>query len=140
MQTHNQNILAEWQSAEATHETPGVGRGIVYFYGAIAFLVGMLHNFVVSMVGMMPVGELLLAMILAHAALWVALTGRLPAPIPSPRLLGFLVACQLVAFASYIFADLWRESSSVDMLRGWLRMVFILIDIGGNRASFWSRR
>jgi hypothetical protein len=36
---------------------------------------------------------------------------------------------QLVAIGAYVLSDLWRESAPVDMIRGWLRMVFVLIDM-----------
>jgi len=126
----------EAPAAGGLRDTPRVGFGIVVFYALAAFLVGLVRSWGIPLVGLMPVGELILAGVLGHAVLWVAITRRLPAPLPSPRVLGVLVACQMVSFASYIVADFWRDSAPVDMLRGWLRMVFILIDIGGLALLF----
>ena len=52
----------------------------------------------------------------------------LPAPLPSPRILAFILLCQCVALGSYIVSDLWRQSLPSDMARGWLRMIFLLVD------------
>ena len=38
------------------------------------------------------------------------------------------IIAQLVAFSSYIVSDLWQQSSTFDMLRGWVRMMFLLLD------------
>ena len=91
----------------------------------------------------MPVSELLLALVVAHALVWLALARRMPAPIASPGLLGFVLACQFVALGSYIVSDLWWQSTPFDMIRGWLRMIFLLLDMaafallfGGDSRSF----
>jgi hypothetical protein len=67
----------------------------------------------------------------------------MPAPIPSPRSFAFVVACQCVALAGYIASDLWWQSTLFDMIRGWLRMMFLLLDMaafsllfGGEPRSF----
>ena len=91
----------------------------------------------------MPVSELLLALVLAHAVVWLALARTTPAPIASPRLFGFVLACQFVGLASYIVSDLWWQSTPDDMIRGWLRMIFLFLDMaafallfGGDSRSF----
>ena len=110
---------------------PGVGRTLVLAYCLAAFLIGLVRSWTIQLVGAMPVGELILLAVVGHAILWVALTSRLPAPLPAPRLLAIFALCQGLALVSYIVTDLWRESAPVDMIRGWLRMVFVLIDLGG---------
>ena len=84
------------------------------FYLPIAFLFGSFYSVTIPFVGNILVGELLLLIVLLHAALALASTRVLPAPLPSPRILTFLVIGQLVAFSSYIVSDLWLESVPLD--------------------------
>jgi O-Antigen ligase len=93
--------------------------------------------------GRILVSELLLSLVLVHALVWIALARALPAPMASPRLFGVVLACQCVAFASYIISDLWWQSTPFDTIRGWLRMIFLLVDMaafsllfGGEPRSF----
>jgi hypothetical protein len=65
---------------------------------------------------------------LVHFVVTFALTRVLPASIPSPRTLILLLICQLLALLSYIVSDLWHQSLPIDMIRGWLRMIFLLVD------------
>ena len=120
-----------------------ISRNTLRFYLVIAFLSGALQGVTIQFVGRMPVSELLLALVLAHAVAWLALARTMPAPIASPRLFGFVLACQFVALASYIVADVWWQSTPFDMIRGWLRMIFLLLDMaafallfGGDSRSF----
>lgn len=136
MSAAEQDFPSAPDGSPSVDPAPGVAPGIALSYGLIAFLVGLVRSWTIPLIGMMPVGELLLAFVLGTAVVWIAITRRLPAPLPAPRVLAFLVACQGISFASYIIADLWMGSSPVDMLRGWLRMVFILIDIGGLALLF----
>jgi len=115
---------------------PTSGKTLAFFYCLAAFSIGLIRTTTISLVGAMPIGELILLVVVGHALLWLALTRRSPAPLPSPRLLALFIFCQLVAFGSYIVTDLWRESIPVDMIRGWLRMIFVLIDIGGLALIF----
>ena len=126
---------------------PGSGvctsRNTLRFYLVIAFFTGALQSVTIAFGGNILVSELLLALVLAHAAIWLALTRATPAPIPSPRSFAFVVACQCVAFASYIASDLWWRSTPFDLIRGWLRMMFLLLDMaafsllfGGEARSF----
>jgi hypothetical protein len=85
----------------------------------------------ISFVGQIPVSELLLFIVVAHAAIALATTRALPSSVPSPRILAIVLIAQVVAFASYIVSDLWHESLPLDMLRGWLRMGFLLLDTVG---------
>jgi len=110
---------------------PAMGRKGELAYWAAAFVLGLTRLLTFSLVGAMPVGELVLVALLGHAVLWIALFHRLPVQIPAPRLITLFAVCQALALMSYILSDLWRNSSPVDMIRGWLRMVFVLLDIGG---------
>jgi hypothetical protein len=119
-------------TAPITFESvPAMGQKGVFAYCAAAFVLGSVRLLTVSQVGAMPVGELVLLALLGHALLWIVLFQRLPVALPSPRLIGLFAVCQALALMSYILSDLWRNSFPVDMIRGWLRMVFVLLDMGG---------
>lgn len=113
-----------------------VRRSVLQMYLATAFAMGVLNQFSIRMVGLMPVNELLLCAVLAHAALWLIMVHRSPAPLPAPGMLMVLLICQVVAFVAYIVSDLWRESYPGDMVRGWSRMLFLAIDIGAFSLLF----
>lgn len=124
------------RSHEWTAELPAVPRSVSLFYLGTAFVLGVLNQFSIRMVGLMPVNELLLCAVLGQALLFVVLLHRLPAPLPAPRILGILLVCQVVGFAGYVLSDLWRQSQTGDMLRGWSRMLFLAIDIGAFSLLF----
>ncbi len=106
------------------------------FYFGLAFLVGLVQPVTIAFVGQVPLGELLLLFILLHAAVALASKRALPVPLPSPRILAFVLFAQLVAFGSYVVSDLWRESLPLDMMRGWLRMIFLLLNIAAFALLF----
>jgi hypothetical protein len=112
-------------------EETWVSRSTLLLYLGTAFFLGVLNQFSIRMVGLMPVDEILLCGIVGHAVLWLIIARRLPAAVPAPRILALLLICQVVAFAGYMVSDLWRESLPGDMVRGWSRMLFLAIDIGG---------
>lgn len=105
-------------------------------YVAISFLMGMLDHVSIRLVGLMPVDEIVLGAILGQMILWIAFLRRLPGPLASPRLLGVFLVAQLLALGSYVIADLYRESYTGDMIRGWSRMVFLGINILGFAQLF----
>jgi hypothetical protein len=106
------------------------------FYFGLAFLVGFLQPVTIAFVGRVPLSELLLLLILVHAIIAFASTRTLPVRLPSPRILALVLVAQLVAFGSYIVSDLWRESLPLDMIRGWLRMLFLLFDVAALSLLF----
>lgn len=112
-------------SAPASETEPRLNNA----YCLAAFLIGLLRTTTTQGIGAMPVGELVLLLLGLHAVLVMVSTRRLPAPVPAPRLMILIALSQGVALASYVVSDLWRESAAIDMLRGWLRMVFVLIDL-----------
>jgi hypothetical protein len=115
---------------EGTLPTTAPSRGsLLSLFGLAAFAAGFLGPFTVSLVGEMPVGELVL--LLVNAALLVMLLSmeRLPGKVFRSPLFWVLVACQVAALGGYVIADLYRESSTRDMLRGWARMIFQLNDL-----------
>jgi hypothetical protein len=113
-----------------------VPQSVLLVYLGTAFFLGVLKEFSIRMVGLMPVDEILLCGILAHAVLWLVVARRLPASLPAPRVLAVLLICQVVAFAGYMISDLWRQSLPGDMVRGWSRMLFLAIDIGAFSLLF----
>ncbi|HEY5811791.1 MAG TPA: hypothetical protein VIT23_03955, partial [Terrimicrobiaceae bacterium] len=98
------------------------------FYSAIAFLVGFCQPVTIGFVGKIPLSELLLLVVLLHCAIALAIGRTLPAPLPSPRILALVVVAQLLAFGSYVVSDLWWQSLPYDLMRGWVRMLFLLLD------------
>lgn len=120
---------AVMQSSSGAESNISVGPRTVRLYLAVAFLLGVLRTSSIWLVGALPVGEILLMGIVAHAGFWVLLTRRLPAHFPSFRLLMVFLTCQSIAWCAYIVSDLWWQSTMNDMIRGWLRMGFLLMDI-----------
>ena len=116
-------------TGEAPRATSGWNLRSLYFCG-LAFLVGLLHPWTISLVGQLPIGELVILFLIGQTLLLTALTARLPA-LPSPRVLCFFAAVQVIALLSYVVSDLYRGSLPVDMIRGWSRMVFLLADMFG---------
>ena len=136
------SLLAERQWTQGlggpTYYVARISRKTLRFYLVIAFLTGALQSVTIHFVGNILVSELLLALVLAHAVAWLALARTMPAPIASPRLFAFVVACQFVALASYVVSDLWWQSTPFDMIRGWLRMIFLLFDMAAFSLLFGS--
>ena len=111
-----------------------------------AFLVGLFSPFTVSLVGEMPVGELVLLCVLGWMAIRVMLDHRLPGRLWSNPLLRWMLVCQGVAFVGYVMSDFIWHSKTLDEVRGWARMVFLAIDLvtlaylfteGSGRALIW---
>jgi hypothetical protein len=46
----------------------------------------------------------------------------------TPSFCGFIIAL-VITFSGYVVADLYRESFMRDVLRGWSRIAFLLIDV-----------
>jgi len=105
------------------------------YFCAVAFLLGLLHPWSISLVGQLPVGELVILALLGQTLLWIVMTSRLP-QIPSPRVICFFSLAQVIALLSYIASDLYRESLPIDMIRGWVRMFFLLADLLGFAILF----
>lgn len=94
-----------------------------------SFLAGALTAFTVSVMGEMPLGEIVLMMTAGWAGLCVIFNQALPGELLRRRLLWAMLAAQLVALVAYVASDLYRHSAPRDMARGWARMVFLAIDI-----------
>ncbi len=113
---------------------------------AAAFLVGLFSPFTVSLVGEMPVGELVLLAVLGWMAAVLVLDHRLPGRLLAHPLLRWMLVCQGIALVGYVTSDMVWHSRTVDELRGWARMVFLAIDlltlaylftVGGGGALLW---
>jgi len=94
-----------------------------------AFLTGVLASFSVSLVGAMPVGELILLMVNFWVLLAVVTTRRWPSALDDLPLAWIFLAALGVAFCGYIVADFYRESATRDIARGWARIAFQGLDI-----------
>lgn len=116
-----------WASFPAAAETRGCWTSKVCCLAA--FTVGIVQTTTIQLIGAMPVGEFVLIGVCLAALLTLLVTRRWPWIVPAPRILTLFVAGQAVAIASYILTDLWRESATVDLVRGWLRMIFVLLDV-----------
>jgi hypothetical protein len=95
----------------------------------LSFLAGFGTAFTISLVGEMPVGEIILMAVAGWAVVCVVLNRAWPGPLLGRRFLWGLLVAQLVALGGYVFSDLYRHSFPLDMARGWSRMVFLAIDI-----------
>ena len=113
---------------------------------AAAFLVGLFSPYTVSLVGEMPVGELVLLGVLGWMAMVIMLEHRPPGRMMSNPLLRWMLVCQAVALVGYVMSDFVWHSKTLDEVRGWARMVFLAIDLltlaylfteGGGRALLW---
>jgi hypothetical protein len=95
----------------------------------MSFFAGALTTFTVSVVGEMPVGEIVLMLVAGWALLCVIFNRTWPGPLLRSRLLWTMLAAQLVGLVAYVASDLYRHSAPHDMARGWARMIFLAIDI-----------
>jgi hypothetical protein len=120
----NSNIQFEADAAPS----PPSGRTI-FLYAVLAGMVGLGNAFTIRLVGLMPVSEIFLLGMALWTAICLAVTRRIAAPLVANRLFAFLLCCQLVAFGSYVTADLYRGSAPGDAFRGWARMFFLAVDV-----------
>lgn len=96
---------------------------------AAAFAAGFATPFTVSLVGEMPVGEIVLLGIASFAVLGVVAHRRWPGPLMGGRWFRFFLVAQAVAFFGYVLSDVIRGSAPHDMIRGWARMGFLTVDL-----------
>ena len=96
--------------------------------GWISLSAGFFTAFTVSLVGEMPLGELVLMAAAGWAALCVIFNRAWPGPLLESRFFRALLVAQLVALGAYIATDLYRHSLPHDMARGWSRMIFLAVD------------
>jgi len=97
--------------------------------GGFSFLAGLLTPFTVSLVGEIPLGEVVLMAVVVWTLVCAVFNRTWPGPLLRHPLLGKMLVAQLIAFAAYVASDLYRHSSGHDMARGWARMLFLAIDI-----------
>lgn len=95
----------------------------------VSLLAGLFTAFTVSLVGEMPLGELVLIAAAGWAVLCVIVNRSWPGPLLGKPFLWTLLAAQTLALGAYIASDIYRQSSPHDMARGWGRMVFLAIDV-----------
>src|SRR5262245_40698572 len=96
---------------------------------AVAALAGFLTPFTISLVGELPLGELVLFATAAWGLLCIGINHALPGRLFHSRYLRTLLVCQAVALVGYVIADFYWHSAPRDMVRGWSRMIFVVIDV-----------
>ncbi len=97
--------------------------------GVVSFFASFLSAFTISLVGEMPVGELIYIAVAGWSILCMVIRRTWPGPLMESNLFLLLVAAQVLSFAAYIASDLYCGSSSHDMARGWARMVLLGIEV-----------
>jgi len=95
----------------------------------VALAAGLLTAFTVSLVGEMPLGELVLLAVAGWAGLCAIVHHGLPGPLFRQRTLAVLLASEAIALLAYMLSDFYRQSDPRDMARGWARMVLLAIDL-----------
>jgi hypothetical protein len=95
----------------------------------LGLLAGFLTPFTVSVVGELPIGELVLIGTAAWALFCAVVNHALPGRLFHARYLRVLLVCQAVALLGYVIADWHWHSALRDIVRGWSRMIFLVIDI-----------
>ena len=122
-----------------------MNQNMIFNVRTAAFCAGFLSPFTVSLVGEMPLGEVVLLMVTAWLALYFALEHHLPAHLLDNRLLRLMLICEGIALMGYIISDTIWQSTAHDAIRGWARMIFLGIDImtlgylfvvGGQKSLF----
>ena len=96
---------------------------------AVALVAGFATPFTVSLVGEMPVGEVILLGVAAVAGFGIVSRRRWPGPLMAGRLFHLFLFAQAIAFLGYVLSDLARGSTSHDAIRGWARMGFLTVDL-----------
>jgi hypothetical protein len=139
MKTAPSNNLIE-AAEDSPDEAMEITRGIIPYAPVLAFFMGLTGPFTVRLVGLMPVSELVLLLVVSYAVLHLVMVQALVAPLVRNRLFGLFMFAQGVALLGYIISDLYRESSPGDMARGWARMIFLALDLCGVALLFGSSR
>jgi len=104
-----------------------------------AFLIGLLTQTSVNVVGNMPLAEFVTLTVLTVLIVRAAIEKRVPTGLFRMPLFWIFILAQIIAFAAYIFSDLYRGSSFNDMLRGWSRMIFLGIDVVAVASIFGAK-
>jgi hypothetical protein len=94
-----------------------------------AALTGFLSAFTISVVGEMPLGEVVLIAVAGWAGLCAVIRHGRPGHLFFRPLFWGLLVAQVIALGAYIASDFYRGSTPHDMARGWGRMVFLGIDL-----------
>lgn len=106
-----------------------ISRPVALAAMGVSLAAGFLQPFMVSLVGRMPLSEVLFLFVTAFALVAFCMDARTINILPAPRLLFMLLVCIAVSFAGYIFADLYRMTDLRDLMRGWARLAFLVVDL-----------
>jgi hypothetical protein len=94
-----------------------------------AFLIGLLTQTSVNVVGNMPLAEFVVLAVVAVTVATAAVGKHISAALFRMPLFWVFAIAQIVAFTAYVASDISRGSAANDMLRGWSRMIFLGVDI-----------
>ena len=106
-----------------------ISRPVALAAMGVSLAAGCLQPFMVSLVGRMPLSEVLFLLVTAFAMLAFCMDARTINILPAPRLLFMLLVCVAVSFAGYLFADFYRMTELRDLMRGWARLAFLVVDL-----------
>ena len=122
------SLSPEWSDRDAFRQARRRARWSQWLR-ALALVAGFATPFTVSLVGEMPVGEVILLGVAAVAGFGIVSRRRWPGQLMAGRLFRLFLFAQAVAFLGYVLSDLARGSSSHDAVRGWARMGFLTVDL-----------
>jgi hypothetical protein len=92
-------------------------------------LAGFLSAFTVSLVGQLPIGELILILVFPWVLLRTYRSHGWPARIQQFRWYNILFVTLGLMAVGYVVSDLYRGNASSNFLKGWARVGFLAIDL-----------
>src|SRR5580704_9693501 len=96
-----------------------VGKGVPI---TLCGLAGFLSAFTVSLVGLLPIGELVLLLVFPWVLIRAALSRGWPARIQQLRWYNILFVTLGLMAVGYVASDLYRGNASTNCIRGWARV------------------
>lgn len=109
------------------------------WFAATMFLCGAVSSRVVNLVGEIYLAELLIIQI----ALWLLVLGRKRALLGLPAF-GLFLQTAVIMLAGYMLSDLYRDTNPAQFLRGWARVILLILDfvalaviVANDRRSLW---
>lgn len=96
---------------------------------ALCALIGFLSAFTVPLVGLMPIGELVLLLVLPWAVVRAFMSRGWPTRMQQLKWYKLLLVFVAIMALGYVMSDLYRGTSGEDMERGWARVGFLGVDL-----------
>lgn len=119
------------QARTLPFESPAGGVSLARTAGPLAgcAAVGFLSAFTFSFGGKMPVGELLLLALFPWVLVKAAMLKEWPARMQQLGWFHLLLVLSAVTAAGYVASDLYRATSAHNLVRGWARVGFLVLDL-----------